>query len=446
MNSYIEDDQKIILEEAADKKRIRYHQYDPTISSLYENFKDGDLILSPDFQRKYIWDKKKASNLIESIVLNIPLPLIFTTETHEGEEEVVDGQQRLTTIFSFIDGKFPDGKSFKLSRNLKILGEELGGKSYKDLNKNYQKTIKKSTLPVIRITSDSHEDIKFEMFERLNTNIMSLKAQELRNCLYRGVYNEFLKRMAEYPDFQFIINKPNFQRRYSDVELVLMFCAFYHKTPEHYNTNIKQMLNIEMRKYQNAEDEKLDELELQFKKSVRLVKHIFGQTAFNIYEIDENSKNGRFKAAFNYGLYQIIMYWFIGYKEHQVIQYSDLIREEMINLMAHDFEFLNTLIGSGTNSLTKLRKKFDVWGATLKGVIGYPESEPRAFSYALKKQLYENNPTCKICSQKIITIDDAEVDHIVCYWKGGKTVPENARLAHRLCNRMRGGDMKANTI
>ena len=65
--------------------------------------------------------------------------------------------------------------------------------------------------------------------------------------------------------------------------------------------------------------------------------------------------------------------------------------------------------------------------------------EPRTFSLSLKKQLYETDPTCKICEQRIHDIDDAEVDHIQHYWRGGKTIPENARLTHRFCNRVRGG-------
>ena len=422
-------------------KNIRYQPSNPTIQTLFENYKDGDLILSPDFQRRYVWNKLKASSLIESIILNIPLPLIFTAEVDDGEE-VVDGQQRLTLIFSYIDGRFPDGEPFKLSRNLKILRKEIGGKPFRDLGKGFQKKIKKCALPIITISRDSQEDIKFEMFERLNTNITTLTPQELRNCLYRGPYNDFLKRMAEYPDFQYIINRPMFQKRMKDVELVLMFCAFHNKTPDHYNTNIPQMLNIDMRDNRNLLPEKIQEIEKQFKKSVKLVKHIFGGKAFNIFSIDDATKKGSYSKSLNYGLYQIIMYWFVPYTENQVIPCADLIREELLNLQIHSPEFISTLTGAGTNSLTKLRMKFDLWGNTIKGILQYPRMEPRAFSYDLKETLWRQNKTCQICSQRIRSIDDAEIDHIICYWKGGKTIPENARLTHRLCNRKRGGDLK----
>ncbi len=297
------------------QKRINFQPSNPTVQTLYDNFKDGDLVLSPDFQRNYVWNKIKASNLIESIILNIPLPFIFTAEIENNIEEVVDGQQRLTSIFSFIDGKFPDGSIFELSKNLKILYNEIGGKSYKDLDKNYQKQIKKHSLPLITIAKESQEDVKFEMFERLNTNITPLKEQELRNCLYRGPFNDFIKSMANHQDFHYIINNENLSKRMVDVELVLMFCAFYHKSPDHYNTNIKQMLNIEMRSRQFVEPDELQELEKSFKKSSALVKHIFGKNAFNVYSIDETTGASSYGKSLNYGLYQILMYWFIGYEK-----------------------------------------------------------------------------------------------------------------------------------
>ena len=135
-----------------------------------------------------------------------------------------------------------------------------------------------------------------------------------------------------------------------------------------------------------------------------------------------------------------LSYWFAPFEQQQVIRHdADLIREELLNLQVHDAEFMDTLTGSGTNSPSNVRKKFDIWGNTVKGILNYPSNEPRAFSYNLKRSLFDNDPTCELCGQQIACVDDAEVDHIVCYWKGGKTVPENGRLSHRLCNRIRGG-------
>ena len=167
------DDQEKFILDVNVQKKVRYQAKNPTIQTLYQDWKDGDLIIDPSFQRKYVWNKKKASNLIESILINIPLPIIFTSSKN-GKEEVIDGQQRLTSIFTFLDGYFADGTKFNLSKSLKILSEEIGGKSFASLDKSLQSSIKKYPMFVVSISEESDEDIKFEMFERLNTNITSL--------------------------------------------------------------------------------------------------------------------------------------------------------------------------------------------------------------------------------------------------------------------------------
>jgi hypothetical protein len=435
-----EDDQEGPDIPLSDSKKVLYETQNPDIKTLHDNYKDGDLILNPDYQRSYVWDNQKASNLIESLLLNIPIPIIYTSEDN-GKEEVIDGQQRLQSIFSFMDGRFPlDDKPFKLSK-LKIL-KELSGKKWADLDSDIQKRIKKSSLTVVKIQAGTQKDIKFEMFERLNTNTTILNAQELRNCLFRGNYNSFIKRLAKFGDFlQIIDRKESDNKRMIHEELVLIFCAFYNNTYLKYASPLKQFLNNDMDKFRMKTPESFNELERQFKKSVDLVKTIFGNNAFKIFEIDEETKCGFYsKTKVNQGLYFILMYSFTEYEKPQVMPFADLIREELFNLQIHNADFRDTLIGSGTNSKEKIKLKFDVWRNTLKGILGYPHKEPRAFSFKLKEQLFKADSTCRICDQRIINIDDAEIDHITCYWEGGKTIPSNARLAHRICNRHRSGN------
>lgn len=431
-------DEDLELGIKTNERIINYESLNPTIKTLYDNWKSGDLVLQPDYQRKYVWDAQKASNLIESILLRIPIPIIFTAED-DNYEEIIDGQQRLTSVFSFIDGEFPDNTQFKLKK-LKIL-TELSGKTFKELDEKDKKAIWKRGLSIIKISNNSNEDIKFEMFERLNSNITKLNAQELRNCMYRGNYNKFLKELSENNDFQDLLNNKEYDKRMLDVELILMFFAFYHRSYEQFKGNMKQFLNREMRTFRNLDDSEKKELEVIFKKSVDLIKTIFGKDAFRIYSINENTKRGSFDSnKINQGLFLILMYGFIPYSKNQIMPYADLIREELINLQVHNQEFLNTLIGSGTNSSINVIKKIEIWKDTLKGILGYPKDEKRTFSKALKKQLFEENSTCKLCNQEIISIDDSEIDHIVCYWRGGKTIPENAQLTHRICNRIKSGD------
>ena len=88
----------------------------------------------------------------------------------------------------------------------------------------------------------------------------------------------------------------------------------------------------------------------------------------------------------------------------------------------------------GANSLQAVTKRFDKWRLALQGIIGIGQKEPRCFSRQLKESMFQDNPICAICDNRISVIDDAAIDHIKQYWEGGKTIPENARLAHRYCN------------
>ena len=108
------------------KKTIIYESITPDIKTLHANYQEDDLILHPPFQRNYVWNRKKASNLIESILLKIPIPIIYTAEEN-GKEEVIDGHQRLRSIFAYIDGKFPDEGDFKLANQAAAC---YSGKSY----------------------------------------------------------------------------------------------------------------------------------------------------------------------------------------------------------------------------------------------------------------------------------------------------------------------------
>src|SRR3989338_3289760 len=195
------------------KERTIHHRTPTkTVEDIYNHYKRGKLEIRPSFQRGYVWDTKKASRLIESVLLNVPIPMVYTSELRDGTEIVIDGQQRLLSIFSFIDGVFPIGeKPFKLSR-LEIRND-LNGKMFRELDENIQNAIYNYNIPFTILTKDSDEEIKFDIFERLNTGSVKLNDQELRNGIYRGNYNSLLKELSDNQDFQFIINNPKLRER-----------------------------------------------------------------------------------------------------------------------------------------------------------------------------------------------------------------------------------------
>lgn len=407
---------------------------DPEVDSLYRKWTRGRLILQPEFQRHFVWDLPKSSKLIESALLDIPLPVIYLSEENDGKEYVIDGQQRLTAFFSFINGKFPDGgKDFKLT-GLKVF-TELNGKMFKDIEENAQDKISSCKIRTITFKKESDKNLKFEIFERLNTGAVSLNNQELRNCIYRGPYNELLNELSQDKDFMYLLGLKAFDRRMKDVELALRFAAFYHATYLKYKPPIKTFLNNDMEKYQLITEKEATELRNAFKNAVTIIRSLLDKNAFKrFYRGNEKNPDGYWEPKkFNASLYDILMCLFSQTDKNTVYQNLDSIREALIYLMTNDKEFIES-IELSTSSIQAVTKRFDKWRMAIQEIIGIQKKEPRCFSLKLKQELYDKDKTCTICSQRINHIDDAAVDHIEQYWTGGKTIPENARLTHRYCN------------
>jgi predicted transcriptional regulator len=415
------------------ERRVYSDKADRSIFELYRQYQKGNLDLQPGFQRLQVWDNSKSSRLIESVLLEVPIPVIYLSEESDGKYSVIDGQQRLNAFFKFLENRL------RLS-GLTIL-VELNGKRFQDIPKNLQDKFENATIRIIEIRKESAPDVKFEIFERLNTGSVQLNAQELRNCIYRGRYNELLKELSGNKDFQFLLGLKEPHNRMQDRELILRFFAFYHNTYLKYTPPMKRFLNKEMEKYRNLNEAEENELRNVFKKSVRLSKTVFGDKAFHRFVVgSKEDPNGYYEKKINKGLFDIIMFGFTMYDDNQIVPNSDIIREELLWMMTHEEDFVNAISGSGTDSKEKTVTRFDKWLQALKKIVGTPKTKYRNFSLQYKKQLWESNPTCAICGQKIHIIDDAEVDHIEQYWRGGKTIPLNARLTHRYCNRSRPRD------
>ena len=423
------------VEDLSGKRKIFTEQGDVEIESLLGKYQRGRLNIQPDFQRQFVWDKTKSSRLLESALLDIPLPVVYLSEEKDGSENVIDGQQRLTAFFSFIGGKFIDGSDFKLS-GLKVF-TELNGKKYNELTEEFQEKIRYYKLRTIKFKKESDNDLQFEIFARLNTGSVPLNEQELRNCVYRGTFNTLLKDLAQNEDFRYLLGIASAEKRMKDRELVLRFASFHFNTYLKYKAPIKNFLNHTMEKYQNISADDEQDLRNAFKNSIQILKSLLDKKAFRrFYRGDEKNKNGKWETKFNESLYDILMCSFAKEDKNTAFQNLDRIKEALIDLMTTDKDFIDSIERS-TSSVKAVTHRFDKWRMTLQSILRLETKEPRCFTYALKEELYNTSDTCAICGNKILNIDDSAVDHIHQYWTGGKTIPENARLTHRYCNNAR---------
>ena len=407
-----------------------------TISVLFDKFKKGNINLQPDFQRHFVWDKKKASALIESILLKFPLPIIYLSEEENGKLTVIDGQQRLTSIFAFLDNKFPSGGDFKLT-SLKVL-TDLNKKTYADLSDTDQTKIDDYTISTIVISNTSGQDIKFDMFERLNSGSVGLNDMELRNCIYRGTYMDTLKEFAKKPLFRELVGLRDEEPRMKDVELVLRFLAFSHTNYMDYSAPMKKFLNDDCERFKTYDTKQHKEDEERFDNALYLIKTIYDKQAFKRFLIDLKTNEAKWDDKsynINTSLYDIYMWFFSRQDKNLVTRNADVIREATMDLMVSDLEFEDA-ITRATSGNKQVVTRFDKFRLKMEEILSRDpnQKQDRCFTYKFKEELFNKDNTCSICGNKIRSVEDAAVDHIEQFWMGGTTTPENARLTHRHCN------------
>jgi len=260
------------------ERKITTQPYDLSIQTLVEQW-NSSLLEIPDIQREYVWDNGRASRLIESLILGVPVPPLYFAETKDARFEVIDGHQRVRSIARYFGNEFP------LS-GLRVLGEYKGLR-FHQLPPREQRFLKTRTLRVVVITSDSHPNMKFEVFERLNTGGISLNAQELRNSLYRGTLNNEMKRLVHDSSFRTCIGTKKPRTRMVDEELVLRFFAL-REGLDRYRPPLKRVLNDYMEENRNAPEEWLAVRAEAFGETMSIVKQVLGAQAFRL--IDANGR------------------------------------------------------------------------------------------------------------------------------------------------------------
>jgi len=428
------------------KRKIITQPSDPPISDICDRIDKGKMEARAGFQRKYVWDTKPIikSKLIESVILDVPIPAIYTADDLDtGKEVVVDGQQRVLTFHGFKNNKF------KL-KGLEVL-KELNGYEYKDLSNTKDGVIKKLTdtlgdlqdlfcnrpIRVIKLLKESHPDIKFEVFERLNRGSVKLNDQELRNCVYRGSFNDLLKELIENKDFWRLQKLIEPHKRMIDAERILRFFAFCDKSERHYVSPLKKFLNDYIKDKRNLSEKDLEDKRRLFKKSVELCQSVFGNIAFRRYYLGDGNKEGYADKKINEGLIDIQLYGFMQYEKRQIFGKEQIIKDKFIDFISQN-DIIET-IEKGTYGTSQVKLRTEKWLNILREIIGYPENDERIYTSEDKEFLFKKyNKICQECKNKIYSIDDAHVDHIKRFREGGKTVIENGQITHRYCNLHKG--------
>lgn len=324
-----------------ESRRLVTQPYDLSVQTLVDNVESKQLLLSEvPYQRGYVWDDSKASRLVESLLLNVPIPVCYFAENPDGSLEVIDGQQRIRSICRFVNNEFA-------LRGIPVL-REIDGSRFSELSDRDQRRISNRTIRCIVITEDSHPDIKFDVFERLNTGSVSLSAQELRNCIYRGPFNNQLKDVADDPTFLQALGRPagsNRDTRMEEEELVLRFLALLDQLTS-YKPAMRQFLNRYIRDHrqQTINPELLD----AFNRTCDIVASVFDGGAFY-----GQTKEGEPTKNINKAIYDAIMISFAKSNHEEVLRRADEVRRLRDELL--DSEQFQTMIGRATADRTRVQ-------------------------------------------------------------------------------------------
>ena len=409
-------------------KKVFTEQKDLTLSQLKEMCADGDIVTNPDYQRDYVYNNRLASKLIESILIGIPIPTIYLCQEDDETFSVIDGQQRITSFVRYLNN------DYQLVGLMELV--DLNGLLYKDLDKSIQKKLKSSALHCICIQKES-QNLKYEIFARLNQGAVSLKPQELRNCIYRGSFNNMLETIAKNKYLPDLFRDENKRKSYQ--ERILRFYALSEYTQ--YNSSIMKTMNSYMAKHQNDDENQINLLKNKFTSTIDIIKQVLGNDAFMAFDRD----NGKVVEKFSGSVYDSIIIPFSFFSSHDLMAHADQIRIAINDLKKNNDRYREDTYAATGSKKRVIGRIMAVYNLIAKITSSYGNDDKnRTFSDSIKKELFYDGYICSYCGNEILNIEDAEVDHIIPFAQGGKTEIENAQLLHRHCNREKSDKLDIN--
>ena len=333
-----------------DPERIRIHTKHYSLRQVVDMIAENDIDLAPDFQRQYVWKTWQRSGLIESLLLGIPLPSFYFNEESEGQLQVVDGVQRLTTIFDYVVKK-----SFKLGEVTYL--RELKGKGFDDLETLYRRRLNSTQFVAHVIDPQTPYRVKFDIFRRINTGGSPLSAQEIRHCMSKTQSRNFLKQLVS--DESFITATGGALKehpRMADREVALRLVAFRLFTLEDYAgyASLDAFLSAVTERLDDSTGENLEKLRTDFVRGMTNGYAVFGEHAFRKWSWDVSWKN-----PINRALFESWGTVLAEYNETVVKNVAENLVKRAREMMTRDIDFINSIsvnTGAIRNVRTRLEK------------------------------------------------------------------------------------------
>ena len=326
------------------KRKVDFKTYDISVKELISMVNDGIVNVSPNYQRKFRWDDQRQSKLVESIFLGIPVPSLYMATNSDATWEVIDGLQRISTIIRFAADL--DSEARKIIGKLDYLKlteldklSMMNGMTISDMVPTLRLDFLLKPLKIVTLSDKSDAQVRFDLFERLNTGGIKLSDQEIRNCVYRGRFNDFICRLSEDPRLRSLTSKPKSALEDGTYEeLVLRFFAYLYGRDKFVH-DVKDFLND----FMNGHLNKFDEIEYE-----SIFKKVFEQLSRLEHGIVKATNRRQTSTVF----------W-----EAITVGAAEAIKSGKTNLNLDDFyiwvadDEFNKLVTGATNSSPMLEKR-----------------------------------------------------------------------------------------
>jgi len=341
-----------------DPESIRVATKTFSLRNMLDLISEGSLDLAPDFQRLKVWKPVQKAQLIESVLLQIPLPAFYFAEDADGTLRVVDGVQRLSTIDEFVQGGADRKGGFHLD-GLEYIAD-VRRKRFNDLPALWKRRIFNTQIVAHVIAPSTPAPVMYDIFRRINTGGTPLNAQEIRHCISKQRSRDFLKSLVRIPAFdQATGSRLKNQKRMIDREVALRFVAFWEFGPERYvDESGDTMDSFLLRVIRALDDPKVisnDQLESiagAFEVGLTNSYVAFGEYAFRKWLLDSESKN-----PFNRALFEVWAVELSRIDPQKVRDHADAIAHAARSSMTSDPNYLASLTSS-TGDVRNVRRRF----------------------------------------------------------------------------------------
>ena len=302
-------------------------------------------IVVPEFQRNQIWKQQQKSRFIESLILNIPVPPFYISQDLNGNMIIIDGLQRSTAIFEFLENKY------------KLVGLEalpqLNGFYYSNLTLDLAARIEDRELLLYILKPTVPMSIVYDIFNRINANGTQLTRQEIRNCIYIGKSTRLLAQLADDHFFKLATGEGFSPQRMKDREAILRFIAFSETNSiDSYRGDMDDFLARTMRKLNRYSNDEIDLIRVNFIRIMSLSYDFFGEDNFRVPS--GNSRRGRLNIA----LFEVVAVFLYQTDESILITQREQIVARYHDTLLTDSEFRDA-IRSSTNSEKKVKTRFE---------------------------------------------------------------------------------------